>query len=185
MDETLKYPIEDGEESKLLAGASAAAQAQSDQQTVESCLELALPALESGIAPDTIINAMFGNLPEHVKQMLRQRMGQAIAQRDARQHEAHKDLQDKQRASGLRRVFDMAGIAALISEETMERIKKLFNARPDLAQSITREGHKLLQFGVTPDMVRLSEIQLGQLSPPAIGQGQGRTREGGEAIGRQ
>jgi DNA-binding TFAR19-related protein (PDSD5 family) len=157
-----------------------AVNAQEDEQTVESCLEMALPALESGIAPDTIINAMFANLPEHIKVMLRQRMGQAIAARDARQHEMHKETVERSRG-GVRRLFDMAAIAALISEETLEKIKKLFLNRPDLAQSITREGQRLLNNGVVPEMVRLSETQLGQLSPPAIGQGQGQGR--GEGVG--
>ena len=179
------YPIDDGDEEKLIANAATAATAQQDDQTVESALEMALPAIESGIAPDTIINAMFANLPEHLKQQLRQRMGQAVAARDARQHEMHKETQEKSaRATGVRRaIADLTAIAALISEETMDRIKKLFLARPDIAQAITKEGQNLVRFGVTPEMIRLSETQLGQLSPPAIGQGQGRARDEGQGPG--
>ncbi len=153
------------------ASAPPATPSQSDDQTVETCLEMALPGLESGVAPDTIINAMFANLPEHVKQMLRQRMAAWSIERDNRQHEMARQTREKTtRASGMSRAaFDLAAAAALISEATMERIKKIFMSQPNLAQSIMREGERLLNMGVAADTVRITEASLGRISAPAIG----------------
>ncbi len=151
---------------------------QADEQTVEQCMEMALPGLEAGVAPDTIINAMFGNLPEHVKQMLRQRMGAYVIEKNNREIEIAKQTRAAGDQSLLKRVtFDLAAAAALISEATMERIKKLFMSQPNLAQAITREGALLMQFGVMPDKTRMTEASLGRLSPPPIGIVQGQTRQ--------
>lgn len=170
-DELSPYDDSDADAQYLTqASAPPATPNQTDDQTVEKCLEMALPGLESGVSPDTIINAMFANLPEHVKQMLRQRMGGWAIERDNRLHEMARQTREKAQASGIARaVFDLTAAAALISEATMERIKKIFQMRPDLAQSIMREGERLLNVGVMADKVRITEASLGRISAPVIG----------------
>lgn len=156
-------------------------QAADDQQTdqdVDQLLEMALPGLESGVGVEQILSSMFANLPEHIKQQLRARMNEHIAQKAAKEHEMARQTREKvQEQQVSKKLFSLSMAAQLISKETFDKIKGIFTKQPDLARQIEQYGEVLARHGVTPEMVKLTTAQLGELAPPAVGKGQARGQE--------
>ncbi len=153
---------------------------QQSDQDVDQLLAVALPALESGQGVEQILGGQFANLPEHIKQALRARMNEHLAQKAAQEHEMARQTREKmaeKKEAGV--AFSLTMAAQLITRETFDKIKGIFSKRPDIAQQVEKYGQVLARHGVTPDMVRVTTAQLGEMSPPVVGVAQQKGQERG------
>ena len=138
---------------------------QSEEEKTEAAFEQAMQLLASGQSVEQIMDGI--NLPEHLKQQIRQKLQQAAAEKQRREHEMAQQTRQKQEESkSFGKLFSLSAMASFISKRTMEKIQAIFAQQPHLEQQIKMQGQALLKAGAEPDMeFARSSVQIGGQSP--------------------
>jgi len=146
-----------------------------EDQVSESQMAQAIALAEQGQSIEQIIGGLFANLPEHVKQQIRQRLAQAVQEKEARDHQMAQQTQEKQEKKAFSKLFSLSMLSGVISKETLERVQVLFSKNPNLKVEVSRQGRQMIEKGVQPDMEAIA--QSSAVASPGIAQTQQKQKE--------
>ena len=131
----------------------------------------AIKKIEAGQPAEQVLDAMLNQLPPSLRAMARK-----VVQRKANPPQnAMAQNAPAQQQPGKRGISAL--IANLIPAPVLQKITQLLRLNPKLDSAIRDAGQTLARNGVTPDMIRMTEAQLGDLSPAA---GLGAAKDRGE-----
>jgi hypothetical protein len=149
-----------------------------DEQASEADMARAIALVESGQSIEQVIGSLFDALPEHVKQKIRVRLQEALAEKDRREHEMARRTRELSEERAAHKLFNLSFLSGLIAKETLEKIQAIFRHNPAVATEIKRQGNELTRQGVQAAREPVSETQLGVMSPPATGLEKDREKDG-------
>ncbi len=143
-------------------------------QKLDQMIAKAVEAVAKGENPEQVLEVMLETLPANIRDNMRKKFSAALAKRKLRQ--PGREVADIPSHGTLARLRDMFAQSA---RQTLDRIKNLVRARPDIATAVSQAGKILVKNGVVVDRVQVSEADLGTFAPsagikgPAQGTGRG------------
>lgn len=141
---------------------------QEQEAQIDQMVAQAVEAAAKGENIEQLQEVMFSSLPSGQKDKIKKKFAEALKKRGLRQPTGDADLPSK---SALIR---MKLALAVTAQQAMDRVALLIRSRPDVAKAVKMAGQVLMRNGVKVDRIGMSETELGQISPVAVGQAQTR-----------
>ena len=134
-----------------------AKRSQAEEAQLETMVKNALAEVARGATPEAVLGQLLTTLPAPLHETLKRRLSAALDR-------------DRRKNLGLKQ------LTVLMARQTFERIVAMLSSKPEIASRVKEAGNALLRNGVVPDLNRVSEADLGNLSPGAT-VGKGREQE--------
>jgi hypothetical protein len=128
-----------------------------EEREVDIMVEQALKQIDRGADPQAALANILMFLPSHLQKQARQRLASRLEQRRTR----------NRTAVATKTSTSLKQVITLIAQRALERIMALLRAKPDVQRNVVEAGRTLLRNGVAVDMARVTEEELGTLSPSA------------------
>lgn len=126
-------------------------------------IEDAVNKVAAGQNADHVLETLLHQLPSRLREAIRRRFQELLSakQRGVTSPSSATPAQSQGRVAQI--VFTLASAANLIAQNTFGKLQGLFRSRPDVASAIMKEAAILNRNGVTPDMVRVDDDNLGTI----------------------